>query len=66
MINTFLLNKKKNDTIRMVLVFEICILRGETILKLKSILFSRSMAIERINGINLLRYSAQGLTLSKQ
>ena len=66
MINTFLLNKKKNDTIRMVLVFEICILKGETILKLKSILFSRSMAIERINGINLLRYSAQGLTLSKQ
>ena len=50
----------------MVLVFEICILKGETILKLKSILFSRSMAIERINGINLLRYSAQGLTLSKQ
>ena len=49
---------KKNDTIRVVLVFEICILRGETIVKLKSLLFSRSMAIERINGRNLLRYSA--------
>ena len=41
------------DWVRVVLVFEICILRGETILKLKSILFSRSIGEDlRVNTPN--------------